>query len=145
MATIVPTSLHPEGEVFHSLAGGEFKLSAGGTYKTDDEVLLGAAESHPWLRVERAAVELPSLPSGQARVAPEDDVLSAAHGSTAFDPEAIRKTETEKLSAWIVPTAIDAGLDQDKKIITGGVAETLAAEVAAEESAAKAEKKAGKA
>jgi hypothetical protein len=145
MATIVPSPLHPSEEVAYSLAGGDFKLAAGGSYETEDPVLISSAYVHPWLEVKAEPLPDFRLPELGHRLDPKDDVLSAAHGSQAFDPEAIAATEREKMAAWLAPTAIEAGLDQDKVVVEAGVAQTLAAEDKVVEAAETEEEKATKA
>lgn len=57
MAKITASELHPAETVIHALANVDFKLTAKGTYETDDPIVLSNAESHPWLTVEYDAAE----------------------------------------------------------------------------------------
>lgn len=52
MATISHSDLAPSEKVHYSLAGGEFDLTAKGSYETDDELLISNAQAHPWLKVD---------------------------------------------------------------------------------------------
>jgi len=57
MAKISPSELHPAETIVHTLANEQFKLTAKGTYETDDPIVISNAEVHPWLNVEYDAVE----------------------------------------------------------------------------------------
>jgi len=57
MAKITASELHPAETVIHTLANEQFKLTAKGTYETDDALVISNAEAHPWLAVEYDAVE----------------------------------------------------------------------------------------
>lgn len=128
MAKILLSDRAPSGEaVTFSLAGTElFQLSGSESFTTEDGVAIRAAESHPWLKVER---DPESVVGGSyfEQVAPADDALSAQN-SVAFDVDKIRETEEAKREDLGQPVAIQAGLKQDKPVVTGGVAETLAAD-----------------
>lgn len=131
MARILPSDNAPSEAVHYSLAGVSFDLGGSGkgtkkTYETTDPTVITNAEAHPWLTVERDEVEVVKG-SYYEPLAPEDDVLSAVN-SRANDPDAVREAEEAKVAAVEDPTAINAALDQDKPVETGGVNETLAAD-----------------
>lgn len=142
MASIVPSKLHPDEEVSYSLAGGEFTLGPGGSYETDDQALILNAISHPWLSVEADPATAIVVDDRARHVDPKLDVLAAAHGTEAFDSEKIVALEASKVRSVAAPVAIQAGLNQDKKVIEAGVAHTLAAEPVVVERADKATDKA---
>ncbi|MBA3240086.1 MAG: hypothetical protein H0T60_02575 [Acidobacteria bacterium] len=125
MAKIVLSDKAPEGVKLFSLANAELDLSK--TVQTTDPVVVANANSHPWLEVEPEAAEEYGGGYVERQLDPKDDFLSSAN-SIAFNPEEIKKIEESKFHAESAPTAIEAGKDQDKKIVTGGVAETIAAD-----------------
>jgi hypothetical protein len=132
MAKIVLSDLAPAEQVHFSFSGVEFDLSGKKTYESDDSSVLTNAEVHPWLDVKYEAAD---VVQGEFhdQLAPEDDPFSSKGGSKANDPEAAR---IELESRWDlqdhtdepVRVAIDAGLMQTEVVVTGGVAETLAAD-----------------
>lgn len=130
MAKIVHSETAPSESVHYDLGGVAFDL--GGktkSYATTDPAVLANAEVHPWLTVERdPADSIKGVYRDQ--LAPEDDVLSAIN-SKANDPKAVAAAQ-EEVVANDSRTAIDAGKDQDTQVVTGGVAETLAADAAAD-------------
>jgi hypothetical protein len=133
MAQIVTSKEAPDFEVGYALPGTklvEFKLKQGGSYKTDDRVVLAEANAHPWLQVEYDASEAPVYSFRPDTVSSADDVLSAEN-SEAFEPKFIKRDLEGVLGTRDDSgTAIQAGLDQDKKSTNGGVNETLAADAA---------------
>lgn len=127
MATILPNDNAPTESVKYLLGNAEFDLAGGGSYDTDDRLVLSAAEAHPWLKVEYPEVD-ESLFVTESRTVPyEDDVLSAAN-SVAFDPAEIKKVEEAKRLGYEQPLAVDSGLDQGTPKKSGPVAVTLAAD-----------------
>jgi hypothetical protein len=97
MAKILPSDLHPDVEVFHSLGQGvpftikgQNKTAA---FETDDQATIIEARVHPWLTVEEDA------------------------------PEAQPEAEQAEV---VQPVAIEAGKNQKQESVTGGVAETIA-------------------
>ena len=142
MAQIVPSKLHPSEEVKYSLSGGEFSLAPDGSYTTDDPVLILNAYSHPWLDVVQDPPTGIVFESKSPHMDPMKDVLAAAHDSDAFDVEKLIALEASKVRQFPAPVAIEAGLDQEKKIIEHGVAETVAAEPVVTERAERATEKA---
>lgn len=130
MAKIVFSKDAPSGETVHfTFPEGEFDLGGKAkSYSTTDRALLAGASAHPWLEVQYDKSEQTEPTFIDRQVKPEDDPFSAVgpNAGIAFDPAEVRKAEEAK-GYEIVPTAIDAGLDQDKKVTEGGVAETVAA------------------
>lgn len=124
MATkIVPSDAAPNESVRFELAGVDFSL--GGrkkTYETDDTAVIANAEAHPWLTVVREASEIVRGNYTES-LAPEDDPLSAVNDKSN-DPDAANAAEAAKNTDLV---AIEAGLDQDKNINVGPVAETISA------------------
>ena len=143
MAKIVHSSLAPSEKVTYSLGGTSFEINGGNktaAYETDDPQVVADARAHPWLDVVVPKAEQVEAPPAH-RLAPEDDILSAKHpdAKLAFDADAAKAALVEQLA--VAPVAIDAGLDQDTKVVSGEVAETLAAaEVAVEKAEAANEK-----
>lgn len=129
MAKIVHSEAAPAEAVHYSFAGVEFDLGGSkknSSFESDDPVLLGNALAHPWLEVEYPEVELVSG-TYVDQLAPEDDHLSAAGQKVnPNDPEAA-KAATEA-AAPDEPVAIEAGKTQTDPVVTGRVAETLAAD-----------------
>lgn len=128
MAKIVSSEAAPSEAVHYTFAGAEFDLGSGksASFETNDLGVLQAAESHPWLTVEYPEVE---MIAGEFReqVKPEDDPLSFVNYK-GNDPEVVKADAEARLKAESAqPVAIEAGLDQTKKVVTGDVAETLAA------------------
>jgi hypothetical protein len=130
MAQIVLNDTAPAEAIHFSLAQAEFDLggkSDAQSYDTTDPIVLANAQAHPWLTVEAdEGVEYVSDDTSR-QVAPEDDPMSAVN-SVAFDLDEIRKVEDAKRAAYDQPLAVDAGLDQGEVVMTGPVAETLAAD-----------------
>ena len=133
MAKIVHSEAAPAESVHYTFAALPEGFDLGGKskgFETNDTALLAEAESHPWLKVERDPEEVIGGAYVQ-QLDPKDDPLSAAN-DVSRDPEAIKRDEDAKAEAWFgSPTAIDAGLDQEKVVTTGRVAETLAADAKA--------------
>lgn len=129
MAKIVASDEAPKGKFRFSLANEEIEKLP---YKTDDAVVLANAEAHPWLTVEREAVEeLAEQGDPFPQVKAEDDALGHLN-SVANDPKAVRDALVERGAS--APVAIDAGLDQNEVVETkSGVAETVAADKAADD------------
>jgi len=125
MAQIVHSSLAPSEAVHYSLGSASFEVDGKTPFETDDPTVIANARAHPWLDVKMPEVEEIDIPVAQ-RLDPTKDPLSAQHPDArlAFDPDAIRAALAENLVT--APVAIDAGLDQDTDVVTGGVAETLA-------------------
>lgn len=138
-ATITPSELAPKEKVRYSLVNAEpFELGSGDSKDVDvtDTVLLAAANDHPWLTVTYPEYEGNEAPAQNPHIDPKDDVLAAAHGSLANDPEAVAKDTAERPDLVDHHTAIDAGLDQKEEVFIGlddNIAQTLAAEDAADE------------
>lgn len=125
MPKIVSSEAAPAEAVHYSFAGVEFDLAGRSkSYETDDVAVLTAAETHPWLRVERAKVDIVQG-AYVDQIAPKDDPMSALN-SVANNPDEARKVEEEKVGGQLV--AIDAGEVQTESVVTGQVAETLAAD-----------------
>lgn len=125
MAKIVLSEVAPSGEAIRFSLGASEPFNLGGSEKksltTNDPALLADAAAHPWLTVEHDKVDAPEPVFRSASVNPEDDVLSAAYKGRATDADAPQAEEVPHV-------AIDAGKDQDEKVVTGEVAETLAAD-----------------
>lgn len=138
MAVIVPSKLHPAEEVFHSLPGGEFSLAPDGSYETDDPALIENAYASPWLDVKPDEAVEYVYDDSERRLDPRKDVLAAAHGSEAFNPEAIKAVEDEKRAPWLASVAVESGLDQEKKTVEAGIAQTIAAQDVVQAKASKA-------
>lgn len=133
MARIVSSGAAPNEAVRYSFAGAEFELDGkNASFESDDPAVLGNAEAHPWLKVERDPDE---VVQGEYRdfLDPRDDALSSVN-SVANDPKAAREA-LPSASNVIAPTAIQSGRDQGKKVEIAGVAETVAASAAATEAA----------
>lgn len=124
MAQIVPSDQAPQEKVHYGLANFNFDLDAGGTFETEDPQLIAAAQSHPWLDVKLPEPkELSEVPVYR-HVKPEDDPLTAVGAARLNNDEGL----TDSGGQQINPVAINAALDQDKKVENdGGIAETLAA------------------
>lgn len=108
------SDLAPAETVHFTFASAEFDLSGKKSYTTEDPAVIGEATAHYWLRVES--------PSGDAEHA------AIAAGTSLEEQEAERGA-----------VAIDAGKEQTEVVVTGDVAETLAADHTSK-TAAKAEK-----
>lgn len=116
MATIRPNDHAPSDEVTYTLPGATFELAPGGSYESDDRVVLSDAEAHPWLEVEYPVL-VDESESRESRSVPyEDDALSAPN-SLAFDPDAVAKAHADEVVTN--PTAIDSGLDQGEPAESG--------------------------
>lgn len=124
MAKISLNDHAPSGEkVSFSLANAEtFELGTGAkdSIETDDTDLISNANAHPWLQVD-VGTDAPVPTFTEPSVKPEDDVLGRFGPNANLKPEKAEKVEA------VQPLAVEAGLDQDKKVVTGDVAETLAA------------------
>lgn len=125
----------PSEKVVFSLPSADFTLSPGGSFKTDDIRVMGDAEQHPWLAVEREVVEVEPGRALSVSMRPEDDAHSFHRNAEAFDPKAIKAAYQEAVD--VSPLAVDANLDQDKKVEEDGVAHTLAADPAHEAAGSK--------
>ncbi len=145
-ATITTSDLAPSGKIHYSLGGSApFELESGGTKEValTERELLACANDHPWLVVQYPDPEYFEVEVEDPHVRPEDDVLAAAHGSLANDPEEAAKVEAAKPSNVDHHTAIDAGLDQNEEVYVGeddNTAVTLAADEALEDEAEPAKK-----
>lgn len=130
MGKITLSELAPAEAVHFSFAGVEFDLSGNKNFISEDDAVLSDAQAHPWLNVEFDEVE---VVSGEYRnhLRPEDDGLSrSGRAINPNDPAEVFKVEQAKLgnTVEVMPVAIDAGKDQHDSVITGGFAETLAAD-----------------
>jgi hypothetical protein len=132
MPKIVHSDVCPDGaEVFSLGQGPTVKITKGGSYSTTNPIEVANAIAHPWLTVEAdkgASAEGVWYPT----LDPKDDAL-AAENSIAFDPKAVKAAKAEHDAKYNVPSLqLDAGLDQDKKIVDdAGNSKTLAADAAA--------------
>lgn len=129
MAKIVPSPLAPSEPFRVTTASGSVELDGSkktSAYETDDIALMGEARVHPWLEVQTPKADVVTA-APAVRLDPTKDPLSAQYpdAKLAFDAEAARQAQPE--SVEVDPIAVDAGLDQDKEVKTGEVAETLAA------------------
>jgi hypothetical protein len=133
MAKISLNDHAPSGEtVSFSLANAEtFELGAGAKkfFETDDPDLISNANAHPWLQVE-VATDVPAPNFHEPAVRPEDDTLGrfGPNARLANDPDEVKKANDARAADDVQPLAVQAGLDQDKEVVTGEVAETLAAD-----------------
>jgi hypothetical protein len=130
MAKIVHSDAAPSEKVRYSFAGVDFELGGkSSSFESNDPEVLGNAETHPWLTVERDAGE---VVHGEYRdyLDPKDDALSAVN-SVANDPDAARAALPSAQDDEAQPAAIEAGRDQGEKVEVGGVSETVAADLAA--------------
>lgn len=112
MAKIVHSEAAPSEAVHYSFAGVEFDL--GGrkkAFETDDPNIIGNAEAHPWLTVERDVV---SVVKGNyvTQLRPEDDALSAVN-SVANNPEAAPAYEAQDSEPVVETPAADT--DEESK------------------------------
>jgi hypothetical protein len=132
MAKIVLSDKAPKDAKHFSLANAEIEVP----FETDDPQILGDADVHPFLDVERDPVDVIAGVLANP-LDPKDDVLSRAN-SVANDPDAVRAAAEERAAVVENVTALDASLDQKKvsEIKTGDL--TVAETVAADEKAAKA-------
>lgn len=127
MPRVLPSEAHPDETVRHALGSAEpFDLGPGGVYESDDREVIANATAHPWLTVEFEEQQVLQGRYREPSVSPQDDVLGSAR-SVAFDPEAIREAEENKVLADERRLGIDAGLDQGESHEAGGIATTLAA------------------
>jgi hypothetical protein len=131
MAKIVPSQEAPNEKIRYGLANESFDLTASGSYETDDQEVIANANSHPWLDVKYDKSEEAKPAFRPGTIDPKDDALSAAN-SIAFDPKEVTAAREAALAVEEDRTAIEAGLDQDKKVEDEGVAFTLAADEAQE-------------
>lgn len=131
-STISLNDLAPADQTIHfTLATEEFDLggSAKKSFSTSDPDVVADAVAHPWLKVDSSSSAVdPTFVDNQ--VHPEDDPFSrfGPNAGIANDPDEIAKAEAAKATADLHPVAIDAGKDQNEKVVTGGVAETVAAD-----------------
>lgn len=102
-------------------------------YETDDPVILTNANVNPFLDVE-VDTEKVKPTYRDPNVDPKRDPLSAQHPRAAEALTGAAAEETE-----VFPTAIDAGLDQDKNKTAGDTALTTTA-AAKQKDAAKGDK-----
>lgn len=123
---IQSSDLAPAETVHYDLAGVEFDLSGKKSFETDDVIVISNARSHPWLKVIDPEIEQ-VVGALVEQIKPEDDPFSLVnyHGN---DPERIKADEAAKAEAAGHPVAIEAGTPQTELVVTGGVAETLAAD-----------------
>lgn len=127
MAKIVLSDIAPKAQKKFTLGAQEVTVPL----DTNDAELISNATVHPWLTVESSdGAEAP--PSYVTTLPAKDDVLSALN-SIANDPKAVAAALAERTAPLVSRVAINADLDQNKKVETkGGVAETIAAADAAE-------------
>jgi hypothetical protein len=111
MATIRPNDNAPAEEVHYVLPTESFDLAAGGTYETDDRLLLTAAQDHPWLTVEYPEVEAVSVERPSTSVPYQEDPYSE-YNDDSNDPEVAAAAERAKYETTIEPLAVDSGLNQ---------------------------------
>lgn len=136
MGKIVLSKEAPTGEAVAFVFGNEEPLKLGGSEKksvvTDNPVYLANAVTHPWLEVEPDTTAAPEPVYREPSVKPENDVLSAQNpdAKKVNDPKEVKKAleARDDLNVDVQPVAVEASKDQDKKVVTGGVAETLAAD-----------------
>lgn len=127
MPKFVLSDIAPKGHKKFSLGADEVEAP----FETDDPVLAANARSHPWLEEETDAKAAEAPPSYVNHLDPKDDVLSAVN-SIANDPKEVEKALKERGVVVAARVAIDAEKDQNKKVETAGVAETIAAADAAD-------------
>jgi len=127
MATIKPSDHAPDEQVHYSFAGVDFDLAPGGSFDTTDRLVLANAEDHPWLDVEVAAETQYAGVFREPFPSAEEDGASFHHGEIAFDPEAIREVEEQKVRDATPAIAIEAGLDQGEPEMVAGHPVTVAA------------------
>lgn len=127
MAKIVLSDTAPEGAKKFSLASAEIEVP----FETNDNEILSNARQHPWLSVEEPKASTEAPPSYVNHLDPKDDALSALN-SIANDPDEVKKALEAREDRTVARVALNADLDQQKKVETGGVAETVAAADAAE-------------
>jgi hypothetical protein len=121
MAKIVLSDTAPKGHKRFTLGAEEVEVP----FETNDTDILSNASVHPWLVVE--GPEGADAPPSYVTTLPRDaDALSAIN-SIANDPKEVEKALKAREAAAVARVAIDADLDQKKKVETGGVAETVAA------------------
>ena len=129
MAKIVPSPSAPSQAFRLTLGATSFELDGSkktSSYETDDPVVIANARAHSWVDVVAKKADI--VVGGYKQILdPKLDPLSAQHEDSkkALDPEAARAALREELA--VHPVAIDAGLDQDKVVTSGPVAETVAA------------------
>lgn len=137
MAKILHSDVAPAGSVHYTFAAlpEGFDLSGKtASHETTDSALIAEALIHPWLRVEYPKEQLVA-PDEKPPLDPKDDPLSAVNDNSN-DPAAVKASEDAKRAAVGADedthgTALDAGLDQKEVVVTGDVAETVAADKAA--------------
>ena len=132
MAKVTLSELAPDELVRFYGWQVDFELggSAKSSLETEDRVVIGYAEQHPWLSVEYPKGVQQSYALDTLAEHPERDALSGMgpDSNVPFDPEEIRKVEEAKVNER-PRVAIDAGLDQGKSVEVGDhTAVTLAAD-----------------
>lgn len=139
MAKIVHSDLAPDEVVHYDLAGVEFELGGSGksSFETENRVVLGSAEVHPWLNVEYPKVDvIAGKPRTTLADHPELDPLSGfgPDAGVPYDADAIKAIEESKAAAYVNPLAIDANLDQSEAVTVGeGGAQPVDVTLAADE------------
>lgn len=126
---ITASDLAPAEAVHYTFAGVEFDIGGSGrkTFETNDPTVVSNAESHPWLQVEYPKVELVAG-SYREQVAPQDDPFTLiGRTQDPNDPDAVREAEEAKSVDFGQPVVLEAGTAQTEVVVTDGVAETLAA------------------
>lgn len=132
MAKITLSDLAPSEAVHFSFGEDDFTLggkSDAKSYESTDRALLSNAVAHPWLEVEYDAGDAaPVYPD--TTLSPTEDQQSALGpvANVPFDVAAIKELEDSKHPDEVATLAIDAGLDQDEKLVEGDAAKTLAAD-----------------
>lgn len=129
MANVVLSDLAPNEKVRFLLAGEEIELggNAKKSFETDNPEVIANATVHPWLNVEAVSADV-IVRYRPGTVDPKQDPLSAEgpNARLPFDEKAVAEFEDSKVQDFN-PVAIEAGVDQDKSVSEGGIAETLPA------------------
>lgn len=123
MAKIVTNELAPKDVKHFSLANANIEVPC----ETDDPVVLANASAHPWLTVEREPVPEVEGQFVDRQIKPEDDPMSYLNDDSN-NPDAVRAHFEDQQSEDATPLAVEAGKDQNKPEVEGGVAVTLAAD-----------------
>lgn len=130
MATIRPNDNAPQETVHYILSAGDpFDLDTGGSFESDDRLLLSAAEDHPWLTVEYPQVAEADIFVPPSRSVPYREDPFSEYNDYSNDPARAAAAEREKYAGVAAnPLAVDAGLDQGEAVtVADRVDVTLAA------------------
>jgi hypothetical protein len=129
MAKIVPSDTAPDEAVRYSFGNAEFELGGkkGSSFETTDPVLIRDASLHPWLTVEVEAAEAPKGVYSSGSVPAAEDPFTREGNQVAYNDPKVAAEAVESVED-VTPVAIEAGQDQKKPVVRGGVAETLAAD-----------------